>query len=222
MQVNYRFSDYHLLVMSKAPEIGRVKTRMQPHLSTQESVNLHIALAQHVIHEWLLSALCPVHFWVGNNITLFQEAILSPANPRAIDCSLHLQPEGDLGDRMSLAVSASMKDNAHGVILVGTDCPFIDKTYLQSAIEALNSGNDVVIGPANDGGYVLLGMNRYYPELFQNITWGSDTVLSETQKIIQTLDLQSCLLAPLVDIDIVDDLCHLDALPNNLAFQTYL
>jgi rSAM/selenodomain-associated transferase 1 len=218
MQDSYRFSDYHLLVMSKAPEIGRVKTRMQPYLSKQESVNLHIALARHVIHEWLSSALCPVHFWVGNNIALFQEKILSPVNPGAIECSLHLQPEGDLGDRMSLAVSASMKEKVQGVILVGTDCPFIDKAYLESAIKALNSGNDVVIGPANDGGYVLLAMNHYYPELFQNIAWGSDRVLFETQQVIETLGLQSYLLAPLVDIDIVDDLGHLDTLPDKLIF----
>ena len=214
------FPQYRLLVMSKAPELGRVKTRMQPQLTPKESVRLHIALTQYCLQQWVFSALCNAHVWVGGDLPLFQDAVLSPLS-YAIKQGLLLQeqPLGSLGDRMSYAVKETIDPSVDGVILLGTDCPFIDKKYLQTAIQQLAEGNDVVIGPANDGGYVLLGMKQHYAELFTDITWGSDNVFAATMAKIKQQNLCCHVLSTLNDIDHFSDLTLLSHLPNVLSYS---
>ena len=108
-------------------------------------------------------------------------------------------------------------NNARAVILVGTDCPFIDKHYLLSACKALDN-NDVVIGPAEDGGYVLLGMKMLYPSLFQNMEWGNDTVFETTVNVLQKNALLYKILPTLNDIDRPGDIRLLQSIP---AFHSF-
>ncbi len=96
-----------------------------------------------------------------------------------------------------------------GVILVGGDCPFIDEDYIESAILALKK-HDVVIGPANDGGYVLLGLSQDTPQLFENIDWGTESVFEATLNIVEREKLSYKVLPALSDIDRPEDLKQLD------------
>jgi rSAM/selenodomain-associated transferase 1 len=212
MNTSLIFPQYRLAVMSKSPALGRVKTRMQPQLSKEESVQLHTTLTQYCIQQWRALGLCHIDLWVGGDVSLFQHKILSPLSEEIKQTVVWQQPEGDLGERMSVAVANTLNDGVDGVILVGTDCPFIDGEYIQSAIQHLNDGHDVVMGPANDGGYVLFGMKRHHASLFEGISWGTQTVFSSTMKKIQQQKLRCYVLPPLNDVDHYDDLAALAAL----------
>ncbi|EGG94060.1 hypothetical protein IMCC1989_374 [gamma proteobacterium IMCC1989] len=218
--------NFSLLVMSKSPVLGYVKTRMQPRLSQQKSLQLHIALTQYCLKQWSTVDGLSIQLWVGGDIENFQSQVLSPMGDEFVGkYGIYSQPEGDLGKKMSFAVTSVFNKNStdveantqskhtqnqqEGVFLVGTDCPFIDEKYLALAKSELEK-TDVVIGPATDGGYVLIGMKKSYPALFDNILWGSSSVLKKTQSIILQENLQSVLLPPLPDIDVVGDLEHLD------------
>ncbi|ODS23283.1 hypothetical protein AB835_09690 [Candidatus Endobugula sertula] len=199
------FNHYRLLVMSKSPELGRVKTRMQPFLTQEQSVQLHIALSQYVLSQWQEAALCPIEIYVDGNIERYRELLLFAR--RLNDLPLYPQVEGDLGIKMSAAVKRTLLgDTVKGIVLVGTDCPFIDKVYLLQALSSLNNNHDIVIGPANDGGYVLLGMKQYYSELFTHISWGGEQVLAETLERIKALNVKYHILENLSDIDTMTDL----------------
>jgi rSAM/selenodomain-associated transferase 1 len=114
----------------------------------------------------------------------------------------------DLGDRMLGAARQVLRTNA-GVIFIGSDCPFLDPAYLYQATLALRD-NDAVIGPATDGGYVLLGIRDPQPALFTNMPWGTDAILELTEQRLQRLNWSWARLPPLADIDRPDDLLLLD------------
>jgi glycosyltransferase A (GT-A) superfamily protein (DUF2064 family) len=102
-----------------------------------------------------------------------------------IPLSFARQPEGDLGQRMHMAIA-----QANGpTIVVGTDCPLMTATHLRDAAEVLRGGSDAVIYPAEDGGYVLIGMRRPIPELFTNMPWSTDGVMLETRQRLRHLGL---------------------------------
>ncbi len=90
-------------------------------------------------------------------------------------------------------------------IIIGSDCPGIDAPLLQTAFAHLNEV-DLVLGPALDGGYYLIGLRRFIPQLFKNINWGTSQVLQQTIDIAQTLGISSTHLAPLADVDRPEDL----------------
>ena len=102
------------------------------------------------------------------------------------------------------------------MIIIGTDCPEIDKVYLEQAFSALDNV-DAVIGPAVDGGYVLLGLKRYSPELFTNFLWGSNSVFSQTCKVLNNLSWSYKELDIMHDIDRPEDLLRHPDLVNKIS-----
>ena len=121
---------------------------------------------------------------------------------------LHSQGEGYIGDRMHRAFGASLARAAR-VLLVGSDIPEMTASYLRDAGQALRIGHDVALGPAEDGGYVLVGLTRCDPELFRGIEWGGRTVLAETRRRIGALNWRSFELPVLWDVDRPEDLSRL-------------
>ncbi len=115
------------------------------------------------------------------------------------------QSEGDLGQRMLSAFVASLSQGRRRVVLIGSDCPEITAPILSSAF-ALLTDHDLVLGPARDGGYYLIGLTAPYPELFQDMPWGTAAVLTKTQTKAARLGLKTALLEPLTDIDRPEDL----------------
>src|SRR5258706_863779 len=126
--------------------------------------------------------------------------------------SLYAQGGGDLGARMQRAFQSAIARSRHA-ILVGSDIPTLSVQYLRDADQALAQGDDVVIGPAEDGGYVLVGLSRCDPELFRGIPWGGSEALAETRRRIARLSWRSSELPVLSDVDRPEDL---ERLPEGL------
>jgi rSAM/selenodomain-associated transferase 1 len=115
------------------------------------------------------------------------------------------QQGGDLGKRMANAFQDSFREGVTATIIVGSDCPGLNPALLATAFESL-SRNALVFGPAHDGGYYLIGLRYMVPELFCDISWGSETVLAESLTILTTKGLNPMLLEPLGDVDRPEDL----------------
>lgn len=109
------------------------------------------------------------------------------------------QGEGNLGERMARAMHQAL-DEADAVLIFGTDCPYVESCDVETATEALLS-SEVVIGPAADGGYWMIGVRNAEPEIFTNISWSTDQVLGQTFDKIKKLGLNCFQLRTLEDVD---------------------
>ena len=208
----YQFDDFCLIVFSKAPENGRVKTRMQPTLPAEFSLDLHCALVDYCLSQWSAAKLMPIQLWYAGERAGFLQHL-----PQWAKYANFPQQGADLGERMAYAAEKALA-TSRSVILVGTDCPFIDEKYLIGAVRALKD-HDVVLGPAEDGGYVLIGLNGFWMPLFESIQWGEASVFQETQQAIESQQLTHYCLSTLSDVDRPEDIRHLKKLD---AFKTLL
>jgi len=118
--------------------------------------------------------------------------------------TLFSQQGDDLGVRMSLAIKESLK-RFKRVVLIGTDAPSLTLDQIEVAVQRLGEANDIVIAPAEDGGYVLIGMTKHRDGVFQSVEWGTDQVLDETRLKIKENELSCFELEPCWDIDRVED-----------------
>jgi rSAM/selenodomain-associated transferase 2/rSAM/selenodomain-associated transferase 1 len=196
-----------LMQFAREPVPGEVKTRLQPPLSAEQAADLHSAMVVQTTDTLCNSRLAPVHLWVSGE----PAAALFTQCRRLGVAQVRVQGPGDLGARMAQAFQAGLQCSL-GVILVGSDAPSIDADYLQDAARQLQD-KDLVLGPALDGGYVLIALKRFYPGLFEDIEWGSDRVLEATLRQARELNLEVGLLNALADIDRPEDL---RLLPENL------
>jgi rSAM/selenodomain-associated transferase 1 len=114
------------------------------------------------------------------------------------------QGEGDLGTRMQRAFADAFAEGAHHVIMIGVDCPGLSADHIHGAWRKLESA-DVVLGPATDGGYWLIGLSSPAPEFFDGPAWGSDTVFQQTMQTAERMGRCVALLDLLSDIDTLDD-----------------
>lgn len=115
-----------------------------------------------------------------------------------------IQKGNDLGERMSHAFKSAIGDGHEYIVLIGSDCAELTPEIVEQAFLSLKV-NNVVVGPAEDGGYYLIGMNGYYPELFKDIKWSTGEVLSKTVEKIRTMGLSFALLPKLNDVDDLED-----------------
>jgi rSAM/selenodomain-associated transferase 1 len=198
----YEFDKGKLLIFAKTPKAGKVKTRMQPVLSEQESALLHHQLLSHCLAQMDSGNLVEAELWVSDVDYDWQQ----------FSYPLELQSGDDLGQRMLHAASQTLK-NSDSVVIIGADCPFIDRKYVRMAFEALAEGHDCVIGPAVDGGYVLIALARVDEAIFTGIDWGSEQVLTQTLQQLGVLGWTYKTLPVLNDIDRPEDLSTLKNLP---------
>jgi uncharacterized protein len=192
--------DLLLLQFSRAPQPGQVKTRMQPHLSAQQACDLHCDLTRWTCRQLLDSELGDVELAVAGDRrnALFSECTVLGAN------RILRQRGDDLGQRMYNAMRCALARYAR-VILVGSDCPGIDAAYLRQAVDALHDV-PLVLGPAQDGGYVLIGARAVEAEMFQGIDWGSAEVFQQTVAALSRLGVRWAQLPFKDDIDRPEDL----------------
>jgi rSAM/selenodomain-associated transferase 2/rSAM/selenodomain-associated transferase 1 len=193
-----------LILFTRFPVPGEAKTRLIPVLGADGAARLQRRLT--------LRALRSAEFWrakAGPKANL--EIHFAGANKAAMAhwvgdrfcfCS---QDEGDLGKRMASAFEASFSSGSQATVIIGADCPQLTSGILSEAFERLRE-DPVVLGPANDGGYYLIGLRRFVPELFSGPAWGTNTVLAASVEILQRLGLKPGLLQPLGDIDRPEDL----------------
>lgn len=189
-----------LLVFAKAPVAGQVKTRLIPALGEKGAAAIQCQL----LHQTLQTAMAsdiPSELWCSPNKD--HSALDEYRQP--YDVVWKNQRGSDLGERMSHAFSETLC-SVEAAVLIGTDCPELQEDYLHNALEKLGQDNDVVLGPARDGGYVLIGLKQALPSLFENIPWGTGNVLSATRERIHQLKLKWSELPPMHDLDRPSDL----------------
>jgi rSAM/selenodomain-associated transferase 1 len=200
-----------VMVFARAPTPGEAKTRLIPALGETGATALHRRLVMHCLRAATDSRLGPVELWCAPDADdpFFRDC------ERRCGVSLHPQGKGDLGARMQRAFESALARAARA-ILVGSDIPALSAQYLRDADQALVRGDDAAIGPAQDGGYVLIGLSRCDPELFRDIPWGGPKVLAETRRRMAALSWRSSELPVLWDVDRPEDL---ERLPQGLRPQ---
>ncbi len=192
-------TDAIVAVFTRAPVLGSVKSRLMPVLGEQGALEAHVELLRHTLEN-----LCGVDQFASVEIWCAGDPGTIPASSLPFPASVRTQTGQDLGERMLGAVSDITARGAIAV-LVGSDCPVLDATYVAEAVRAVRGGADVVLGPAADGGYVLIAMAHPHAELFSGVRWGRSTVLAETLQRAKALELRVHRLAVLWDVDLPED-----------------
>jgi rSAM/selenodomain-associated transferase 1 len=193
--------------MARAPSaVG--KTRLAPHFSAARLAALRSALLADtldvVARAARLAASDAVIFFTPADGEIEIEA-LTNAFPRVC------QSEGDLGERMRSALEHLIGRGGYGAaLLVGADIPFLSATHIVEAREMLQAHGGVVLGPADDGGYYLIGMTKLHGALFEQIEWSTATVLTDTLRSADRLGIEARLIGSTYDVDTIDDLRRLE------------
>lgn len=195
-----RYPQARLLVFSKAPVPGQVKTRLIPLLGAEPAARLYAELLEATLVTAHAAGLCPLDLWCAPDT---RHAVFQRARARHA-LALHQQPHGDLGARMSQALHDTLQTARHA-LLIGADCPALAGTDLATALQDLQDGADVVLGPASDGGYYLIGMSGHHPQLFMDIPWGTRQVLGLTQSRCRAHGLRWTCLPEHADLDTPED-----------------
>lgn len=187
-----------IAIMAKAPIPGLAKTRLIPRLGAEGSALLQRWLLQRTVATAVIADTGPVKLWCAPDVR----------HPDFSTCraygavTLHQQPTGDLGDRMMTAVQHEL--TPAGTLVIGTDCALLSPSTLRTAAISLAT-HDAVVVPAEDGGYVLLGMRDCHQEVFRDIAWSTASVMAETRQRFANLGLSVAELPALWDIDLPED-----------------
>jgi rSAM/selenodomain-associated transferase 2/rSAM/selenodomain-associated transferase 1 len=191
-----------LILFARHPIAGRAKTRLIPALGAEGAAALHRRLVLRALrtgHEACRAghADFEVHFdggteqamshWLGDNARFLPQA------------------SGDLGERIAGAFEESFRAGSTATVIIGSDCPDLSPEVISTAFARLTE-TPVVLGPAQDGGYYLIGMSRPVPELFRGIPWGTDRVLADSLAVLERRGWKAAMLNPLTDIDRPEDL----------------
>ncbi|HHH35252.1 MAG TPA: glycosyltransferase [Gammaproteobacteria bacterium] len=192
-----------LLLFAKPPLTGRVKTRLAARLGTIRATAVHRLLLEHAL-ETARCAPCPAELWCAPPVA--HPHLRSRA--RRLGLPLQRQRGRDLGARMAHAFRATLRHH-RPALLMGSDCPLLEAGQLQQALAVLEAGRDAVLIPAEDGGYVLLGLRRHAPRLFRDMPWGGAEVLARTRLRLRQEGLWWEELPPLFDVDRPEDLGRL-------------
>jgi rSAM/selenodomain-associated transferase 2/rSAM/selenodomain-associated transferase 1 len=193
-----------LIVFSRYPEPGTTKTRLATALGYQGAAEIQKKLTEHTlsqVRKFLhLRPAAAIIYYEGGSQEQIQDWL-------GTDFAYQDQGSGDLGQRMQKAFAAAFKQGYKRVVIIGTDCPGLQACHIIQAFESLRR-KDLVLGPATDGGYYLIGLSREEKSLFAAIPWGADTVLAKTLRIVEQKGLSRDLLEPLSDVDRPEDLKH--------------
>lgn len=205
------YPEGHLLVFAKAPVPGRVKTRLMPRLDGETCARLQRQLVARALQTVAAAGLCPAELWCAPacDHPFFAECA------RRFAVQLRAQQGTDLGRRMHHALRDAL-GRAKFAVLIGCDCPSLSRAELTQACAWLADGVPVVLGPAEDGGYVLIGMHRAalldaesgLPTLFERLDWGSSTVLAQTRARLRAAGWRWRELETLWDLDRPEDLAR--------------
>lgn len=192
-------------ILARAPIPGEAKTRLIPAVGPEGAARLQRWLLQRTVAMALVAEVGPVSLWCAGD----------PRHPDFAECraygpvAVRHQPEGDLGRRMLAAMRESA--TSAGVLVIGTDCPALTASHLREAAVALQR-HDAVVCPAEDGGYVLIGMHEPIASAFEAVDWGSGQVMAQTRERLRAAGCDWDEPATLWDVDRPDDLPSLFAL----------
>ena len=185
-----------IALLLKTPYPGAVKTRLAATVGEEKALEIYRQLAE--LQVLALPAGWPVTIYFDPPEA--REQMIQWLNPHRPGMNSVAQCAGDLGARLAAAFAEEFARGAAGVIAVGGDCPGLDEGVLCAAHRALTTV-DVVLGPATDGGYYLIGLKQPRADLFTGIAWGTPEVLAQTRARIAASALTSAELPPLDDVD---------------------
>jgi len=196
-----------LIIFAKAPVPGKVKTRLIEKLGPQGCADLHTQLTRHCVATVSKSSRFMTSLWCAP--TVEDPLFKSLSTKYAIE--LKQQQGNDLGERMAFALKQTLESNDIAII-IGSDCPMLTHQDLEHVILKLENGFDASIIPAEDGGYVLLGLRRFSPLLFKEIEWGSKHVFKKTKMYLDDLGWNTYQHETFWDVDRPNDLQRLKLL----------
>jgi len=189
--------DSLLMIFARNPELGKVKKRLAKTIGNEQALMIYVKLLEHT-HAIADKVFADKAVFYSDRVQEFD--ILDYYKfPK------FLQKGKDLGERMERAFGQAFAQQYDKVVIIGSDCIEISTEIIEDALKALDDHN-VVIGPAHDGGYYLLGMDRHYPHLFKNKIWSTEDVFLDTLLDIKKLKLSYLLLPTLHDVDDEKDL----------------
>lgn len=183
-----------LILFQKNLILGKVKTRLAAGVGEEKALGIYSKLVA-LTYKELPTDVAEIFVYFSDEIPLFHPE----KNHR-----LRIQLGKDLGERMENAVEEVMAAGCKQVVIIGTDCPELKAHHLIQAFSLLETVQ-VVLGPAEDGGYYLIGMNSSYPFLFDGISWSTDMVLAQTLELVHDNKLSYHLLPTLYDLDTQQD-----------------
>ena len=182
------------LLQHRGRGAGTAEQRLAADIGDEAALRIYMRLLAHT-RDVAMHVDCSTHVFLTE----------PPADLFWQEFRLHLQAEGDLGKKMQAAFAELFDAGYRKAIIIGSDCPGLQASHVQQAFDAL-AKHDVVIGPAADGGYYLLGMNRLHDQLFQAKSWSTETVYRETLADAEAMGLSHYVLPMLHDVDTVEDL----------------
>ncbi|MBV9774906.1 MAG: TIGR04282 family arsenosugar biosynthesis glycosyltransferase [Gemmatimonadetes bacterium] len=183
----------------RAPEAGRVKTRLAAEVGAEAALRVYVRLAEHALAEARAAgAAVRVHFTPAGAEAAVRGWLGGPADYLP-------QAEGDLGERLERAFAEAFAAGFRRVVVIGSDLPELSAEVLRRAAVLLD-GYAAVLGPARDGGYYLLGLRAPLPEVFRGIPWSTDAVLARTLDRLRAAGIEPALLETLGDVDEAADL----------------
>ncbi len=192
-------SPNHILIYAKAPIVGKCKSRLAAEIGSEAATQLYQKMLRHTLLE-SQKADAQVRLRVSPD----EELQNSENWAEGIEIR-QAQGMGDLGFRLNQGFLESFRESAQKVLVIGTDCPGLRHEHLREALQELDN-REVVLGPARDGGYYLLGLRQTMPNILQNISWSTDQVLKQTLTILKSAGKSYYLLPELSDVDTKDDL----------------
>jgi uncharacterized protein len=187
-----------IAVLAKAPVPGFAKTRLVSVLGLEGAAQLQARLIERATETACKADIGPVTLWTAPD----QRHATFEVLRKRLDVQLARQPEGDLGARMLAAIAAARRPT----LVIGTDCPVLTAAHLRMAADVLHDGTEVVVFPAEDGGYALIGARRPLPELFSDMPWSSGEVMAETRHRLAAFGLAWREPVTLWDVDVPEDL----------------
>ncbi|MCX2741079.1 TIGR04282 family arsenosugar biosynthesis glycosyltransferase [Pontibacter anaerobius] len=186
-----------LLLFVRNPELGKVKTRLAATVGPEVALEVYLHLLRHTRQVTEGLPVDKLVYYVGgvNKDDIWPNDIYEKRE----------QISGDLGQRMQAAFAAAFLEGYTSVVIIGSDCLQLTPEIIRRAYQELET-HDVVIGPALDGGYYLIGMNCLYPQLFQDKRWSTEHVFPDTLEDVKRMRLSYALLPSLSDVDHAEDL----------------
>lgn len=186
-----------ICVFARLPELGKVKSRLAKSCGEKKALEIYQKMFSHVASTVESSRFHSVFYLAGESESLFEEFSDTYESKKQVD--------GDLGRKLKAATQEQCAEGNGSIAIIGTDCIDLSQDDF-SAVESYLDDVEVVLGPAQDGGYYLIAMNRPYTCLFENIDWGSARVFEQTMTILHEQNISYRLLSEKNDLDYWEDL----------------
>lgn len=190
-------SKKRIIVFVKNAVAGKVKTRLAKTIGDEEALNVYLQLLNITKKEVKKVSFTEKEVWYAWSVAendLWDDLAFKK----------RVQIDGDLGEKMKDAFQKSFQEEKEKIVLIGSDCPTLTSEILEKAFEELST-HDAVFGPSKDGGYYLIGMKGFHPELLEGIAWSTEEVLNQTKQQAEKNEISIALLPVLNDIDNEDD-----------------